>query len=237
MTDGSYKLRYAGVTFIVVLLAALAVGVLLDLRHAADTRTLSTLAESAARERVDPELSARARSVADHAAESVAGAVRAQDAGGVQRRLQPFMDDSTVASLTLTARSGEVLYHWHRATAAPANVMSAQASAAVRTLVENIPGAVTPETLATLSVVVEQAASPGESLRGRLEADSAPRTHLNWWLTVALAALGAVLATAIIWRALARDAAPDRLAHPQCRARRPGRLHAPVRGGTAWRAR
>jgi diguanylate cyclase (GGDEF)-like protein/PAS domain S-box-containing protein len=208
VTDGSYKLRYAGVTFIVVLLAALAVGVLLDLRHAADTRTLSTLAESAARERVDPELSARARSVADHAAESVAGAVRAQDAGGVQRRLQPFMDDSTVASLTLTARSGEVLYHWHRATAAPANVMSAQASAAVRTLAENIPGAVTPETLATLSVVVEQAASPGESLRGRLEADSAPRTHLNWWLTVALAALGALLATAIIWRALARVQRP-----------------------------
>jgi diguanylate cyclase (GGDEF)-like protein/PAS domain S-box-containing protein len=209
VTEGSYKLRYAGVTFIVVLLATLAVGVLLDLRHSADTRSLGMLAESGARERLDPELSARARSIADHAAESVAGAVRAQDASGVQRRLQPFMDDSTVAALSLTARSGETLYRWHRGTAAPAGVLSVQASAPVRTLAENIPGAVTPETLASLSVVVEQAAAPSaESLAGRLEADSAPRTHLSWWLTLTLSAAGALVAAAVSWRSLARVQRP-----------------------------
>jgi diguanylate cyclase (GGDEF)-like protein/PAS domain S-box-containing protein len=205
VNGGSYKLRYAGITFIVVLLAALAVGALLDLRHAADTRSLSTLAETATHERVDPELAARAHSVAVHAAESVAGALRAQDASGVQRRLQPFIDDATLASLTLTARSGEVLYRWQRATVAPAGTFSAQASAPVRTLAENIPGAVTPETLATLAVVVQQAAPPpAESLRERLAADSAPRTHLSWWLTLVLAAVAALFAAAVIWRALAR---------------------------------
>src|SRR2546430_4773390 len=40
-------------------------------RHQADTRTLSALAERAARERVDPELQARAQSIAAHAADAI----------------------------------------------------------------------------------------------------------------------------------------------------------------------
>ena len=87
MTASSFKLKYAGATFIVVLLAAATVALLLFARHAADTRSLATLAERAARERVDPELQARARSVAAHAADSIAGAVRASDVSGLTRRL------------------------------------------------------------------------------------------------------------------------------------------------------
>jgi diguanylate cyclase (GGDEF)-like protein/PAS domain S-box-containing protein len=203
VTTGSYKFRYAGGTFLVALLAAAAVAILLGVRHAADTRSLGTLAESAVRERIDPELAARAGSIAAHAADSVAGAVRAGDLSGAQRRLQPFIDDNTVAALTLTARSGETLYQWHRAAPAPPGALSARAVAPVRTLVENIPGAVTPETLATLTVELEQAGpAPAASLGGRLDAESTARSRLSWWLALALAAIGALAAAALVWRAL-----------------------------------
>ena len=74
------------------------------------------LAEAAARERVTPELQARAQSLAAHAADSIAGAVRAGDNAGVVRRLQPFIDNDTVAAIGVTSTSGRVLFHWHRDT-------------------------------------------------------------------------------------------------------------------------
>src|SRR5262249_57639165 len=104
------KLKCGGGRFLRVLLAGLGVAALFLMRHDADTRSLSVLAENAARERIDPELAARANSIAAHAADSVAGAVRARDTSGIQRRLQPFTDDGTVAALTLTSGSGETLF-------------------------------------------------------------------------------------------------------------------------------
>jgi diguanylate cyclase (GGDEF)-like protein/PAS domain S-box-containing protein len=203
VTVGSFKFRYAGSVFVVVLLAATAIAVLLLMRHAADTRSLSTLAEHAASERVSPELQARARSVAAHAADSVAGAVRAGDTSGMVRRLQPFIDDPTVGALTLTAVSGKTLFTWSRGMSAPRGALSTQASAPVRTLVENIPGAVTPETLATLTVMLEQAAPvSGVALSGRLNAATVERTRLSWGLALAFACLGALAAAALVWRAL-----------------------------------
>jgi diguanylate cyclase (GGDEF)-like protein/PAS domain S-box-containing protein len=203
VTAGSFRIRYAGATFLVVLLAAVAVAALLLVRHAADTRALGALAESVARERVDPELAARARSVAAHAADSVAGAVRAQDGAGVVRRLQPFIDDPTVTALTLTTRSGQTLFRWQRSTQTAPGALRSQAEAPVRTLVENIPGAVTPETLATLSVVLEQAASvPSVGLARRLDAAGAASDRRSGWLALLLGAAGALGAAALVWRAL-----------------------------------
>jgi diguanylate cyclase (GGDEF)-like protein/PAS domain S-box-containing protein len=203
VTAVSFKFKYAGATFLVVLLAAAAVAALLLMRHAADTRSFSALAERAARERVDPELQARGRSIAAHAADSVAGAVRAGDTNGVARRLQPFMDDATVAAVTLTSPTGRSLFEWHRGTATAPGTLTTQASAPVRTLVENIPGAVTPETLATLTVVLEEAApAVSDGLAGRTDAVTARRTRLSGWLALALAGLGALLAAALVWRAV-----------------------------------
>ena len=110
MTAATFKFKYAGAAFLVVLLAAAAIVSLLLVRDAADTRSLSALAENAARERLDPELQARARSVAAHAADSIAGAVRSGDTAGTVRRLQPFMDDDTVAGLTVTDLAGRTLF-------------------------------------------------------------------------------------------------------------------------------
>src|SRR5215469_9951862 len=189
VTAASFKFKYTGGTFLVVLLAALGVAALFFGRHAADTRSLTVLAENAARERVDPELTARARSIAAHAADSVAGAVRAGDTSAIQRRLQPFTDDSTVAALTLTSSSGRILFTFLRSNAVAPGALSTTASTPVRTLAENIPGAVTPETLATLTVVLEQAAPvPSVGLDTRLLAANTERSRLTDWLALGLAA-------------------------------------------------
>jgi diguanylate cyclase (GGDEF)-like protein/PAS domain S-box-containing protein len=201
VTAASFKLKYAGAAFLVVLLAALGVGLLFLLRHQAETRTMSALAERSALERVDPELQGRARSIAAHAADSIAGAVRAGDVSGVARRLQPFMDDPTVASVEVTANNGRILIDWQRPTAAKPDALSVQVTAPVRTLAENIPGAVTPETLALLTLQIEQAAPVTKlSLRGRLEQASAAGTRLTWQVGLLLAAAGGLLGAALAWR-------------------------------------
>jgi diguanylate cyclase (GGDEF)-like protein/PAS domain S-box-containing protein len=201
VTATSFKFRYAGAAFLVVLLAAAGVGSVFLLRHQADTRTMSTLAEAAARERVGPELQGRARSIAAHAADSIAGAVRAGDVSGVARRLQPFMDDVTVASITVTSNTGRILIDWQRPTPAKAGALAVHVSAPVRMLVENIPGTVTPETLARLNLAIDQAAPvPQVSLSGRMEAASAERTRFSWLVGLALAGIGGLLGGALAWR-------------------------------------
>ncbi|MBV8910483.1 MAG: EAL domain-containing protein [Gammaproteobacteria bacterium] len=209
MGAASFKFRYAGAAFAVVLLAAMAIAGLFLARHAAETRSLSSLAERAAREGIDPELAGRARSIASHAADSIAGAVRAGDASGMVRRLQPFMDDATVSSITVTSRSGQTLFSWQRPTSTEHGALSTRADAAVRTFAENIPGAATPETLATLTLSLDQAAPASAApLSGRFKAATAERTRLTSALALALAAIGALAAAALLWRAV------DRLQRP-----------------------
>src|SRR5262249_60077786 len=131
--------------------------VMFMVRQAADARALTALAEHAAHERLDPELEARARSIAAHGADAIAGALRTGDTDGIARRLQPFTDDATLAAITVTEQSGRTLYGWHRETASARGSLTTQASAKIKTLAENIPGAATPETLGTLTVALEQA--------------------------------------------------------------------------------
>src|ERR1700730_3711409 len=191
VTAATFKFKYSGAAFLVVVLAVAAVGTVLLVRHQADTRTLSVLAERAARERVDPDLRARAHSSAAHSADSIAGAVRAGDGSGVVRRLQPFIDDATVAAISVSARSGRRIFDWRRSAGATPRGLSARATAPLRTSVEHIPGAATPETLASLTVALEQAAPvPAVTLGGRLQAASAEGTRLTWLLGLALAAVG-----------------------------------------------
>ena len=109
MTAATFRLKYAIASFLVVLLAAAAVAALFVVRHAADARSLTALAEHAARERLGPELEARASSIAAHGADAVADAVRARDSADIARRLQPFTDDATLAAITLTGSSGRTL--------------------------------------------------------------------------------------------------------------------------------
>ncbi|MBV8341506.1 MAG: diguanylate cyclase, partial [Gammaproteobacteria bacterium] len=205
MTVASFRFRYAAATFLTVLLAACVAAAVLLLRQAADTHSLSALAEGAARERLTPELQARARSIAAHAADSIATAVRGRDTGALARRLQPFMDDDTVAAITVVASSGQALYRWQRGTPPPAGALTAQAQAPVRIFVESIPGAPTPETLATLTVDLDQSAPvPAASLAGRLEAASAGGERTSLWLALGAALAGAIAAAILLWRAVSQ---------------------------------
>ncbi|HXY76854.1 MAG TPA: EAL domain-containing protein [Steroidobacteraceae bacterium] len=222
MTSASFKFKYAQRAFFVVLFAVGAIGAVFLIRDAADTRALTAIAERAARERLTPELEARARSIAAHAADSVAGAVQAGDAQAVARRLQPFLDDRTLASLTVTTWAGKTLFAWQSANAPAEGALRSEATAPVRALVESIPGQATPQTLASLTVLLEQAAPvPQVNLFGRLEAASADRTRLTWLIWLTLAAAGALVSAALVWRALSRLQRPvdsliksaDRIGH------------------------
>ncbi|HUA90821.1 MAG TPA: EAL domain-containing protein [Steroidobacteraceae bacterium] len=205
MNAASFKLKYALIAFLLVLLAAAGVAGLFLVRHQADTQSLGALAEQAARERVAPELEARAQSLAAYAADSIAGTVRSQDSSGTVRRLQPFLDNPSLTSLTVTDTTGRTLYAWQRAEAPAAGALTAQASSAVRTYVENIPGASTPSTLAVLTLTLSQAAPVANaSVAGRLAAATATRTRETWTLGIMLAGLVALVAGALAWRSVNR---------------------------------
>ena len=200
MTTANFKFRYAGGAFLVVVLAAAAVSGVLALRHAADTRTLSALAERTTRERLDPELQARAQSIAAHAADSIIGALRAADVNGMARRLQPFLDDATLSEISVTGSSGRRLFAWQRSAAPAPGALSAEVTAPVRAVIDGIP-----QTLGTVTVSLEQAAPVSAvSLAGRLQAESAGRTRLTWLLMVALAGSAALLAAALAWHVTQR---------------------------------
>ena len=202
VTAVSLKLKYAGAAFVAVLLAMAAVTVLLVWQHDNDTHRLSATAEDAARERVNIELRARAGSIASHAADSITNAVRTRDTVTVTRRLLPFIEDPTVAAITVMDTTGSAVYTWQRNVQSQKGVLQAEATEPVRTLVESIPGAATPETLGTVKVLLEQSeAVPETSLKGRLIAASASQSRLALILAGALAVLVGLLAAAMAWRA------------------------------------
>jgi len=180
VTAVSLKLKYASAAFVAVLLSMAAVTALLAWRYDADSRHLGAMAEGTARERVALELRARARRTASHAADSIAGALREQDSAAVARRLQPFMDDQTVAAISVTDRAGATVFNWSRPSqSSAAGVLRAEARIPVREMVEHIPGAATPQTFGETQVLLEQATpAPQVSLAGRLGAASARQSRV-----------------------------------------------------------
>jgi diguanylate cyclase (GGDEF)-like protein/PAS domain S-box-containing protein len=209
VTASSFKFRYAGAAFLTALLAAGAVAALLILRHQAESSDLSTLAQAAAGEQVSAELKARAQSVASHAADSIAGAVRAQDTAGIARRLQPFLEDPTVSAVSVDNRLGGTLYSWERGTPPATGTLSAQAVAPVRLMMESFPGATTPERLAQLTLTLDEMPPPASvPLGSRLIALGASNAGATWWLALLVALGGGVAAAVLAWRALAEYESP-----------------------------
>ncbi len=203
MTAASSKLKYAAAACLFVAAVAAGVVALFLLRNQGDARGFGALAEQGARERVTAELQARAATLAAYAADSIAGAVRAQDLDGIGRRLQPFTDNPSVTTLTVVDPAGRALFRFRRE--AGTGALTARAESAVRTYVENIPGASTPATLATLTLDVQQAGPlDAASMGGRLAAAASARTR-ETWILAALIALGAALIAGVLgWRAVGR---------------------------------
>jgi len=201
VTAVSLKLKYASAAFVVVLLAVTIVTVMLAWQHDANTRRLGAEAENSVRERVAVELRARAAATASLAAESVLSAVRARDPGAIAHRLQPFADDPSVASITVTDTSGATLYLWRRPVHTEGALQS-EVTRPLRDMVESIPGAATPQTFGQIDLVVEQSSpAAAETLKGRLSATDARMMTPAWVLAAALAMIGGLVGAALAWRA------------------------------------
>ena len=202
MTAVSFRLRYAGAAFVLALLAVAAVAALLAWRQHSEARALSAVAGQAARESIRPELAARAQSVASHAAENIAGAVRAGDRDGIASRLEAFTRDDTVEALSVDSRLGGTLYSFERTPAAPAGAQIAAVDVPVQLVAETFPGAATPERLATLHLKLSQAAPVAVLPPGAGLAAGGGDAALTWWLVALLATAGAAAAAALVWRSL-----------------------------------
>jgi len=197
----SLKLKYAAAAFLVVVFAVAVVTGVLAWQHDVSTRLLGNVAENTARDRVAIELRARVAATAAHAADSVSGAVHARDTASIARHLQPFADDSTVASITVTDTEGNALYRWKRPTPHP-GALEFEATEPIRELVESLPGVKTPKTFGQLTITVEQVFPVGATtLRGRLAAADSDQVRLAVILACALALGAGLVGAGIAWRA------------------------------------
>ncbi|HVY83325.1 MAG TPA: EAL domain-containing protein, partial [Steroidobacteraceae bacterium] len=198
----SLKLKYAGAAFLAVMLGTLVVIALLVWQHRADERRLADIAQGVTRDRVALELQARANSVARHAAESAAAAMKPSHGDTLAHRMQSFTDDPTLAALTVRDVNGEVLYQWHRDAKPASGALQMQGLEPIRAMVESIPGVATPKTLGEMRVVLTQASGVnGSGIRQRMKV--AGRGDLQSALLVAggLGLLGAILGAWLGWRA------------------------------------
>src|SRR3984893_13679843 len=170
-------------------------------QHDVGTRLLGTVAENTARDRVAIELRARVATTAAHAADSVSSAVRSRDTAAIARHLQPFADDATVSSITVTDPEGNALYRWRRPTVYR-GVLQFEVTEPVRDLVESIPGVQTPKTFGQLTITVDQVYPvAAASLPARLAAADADQVRLGLLLAGGLAIAGGLIGAALAWRA------------------------------------
>src|SRR5690606_8275007 len=197
----SLKLKYASAAVSAVLLGVLVVVGLLLWQHRADSARLGALAQDFAEERVAAELEKRATATARHVADAAAAALGAGESEALEQQLQPFLAERTLRSLSVRDTNGEVLFQWNRGAAAAGDPLEAQAIEPIRVMVEAIPGAPTPKTLGEVRVVLLQAETNGVALRQRMTAASLDELRKTLLIAGILAALGAVIAAFVAWRA------------------------------------
>jgi diguanylate cyclase (GGDEF)-like protein/PAS domain S-box-containing protein len=197
----SLKLKYASAAFLAVVLGAVFVVALLAWQHRADNQQQGDVASTYARQAVARELQARAQTSARYVADAAAAALTSSDPSSLGHRLQPFLDDRTVAAITVRDTSGATLFDWH----APASTklsLQRQAVEPVRTMVESIPGAATPRTLGEVRVQLMQAAPERSGALTDILSDAHQAQFLRTlYLAAALAALGGWAAAVFGWRA------------------------------------
>jgi len=198
----SLKIKYASAAFLAVVLGAVFVGALLTWQHRGDSQQQGNLASSYARQGVARELQARAQASARYVADAAAAALASSDPSSLAQRLQPFLDDPTVAAITVRDTSGATLFEWHQAPASTTPILQRQAVEPVRTMVESIPGAATPKTLGEARVQLVQAAPERGSALTELLSDLRQAEFLRTlYLAAALVGVGACLAAIFGWRA------------------------------------
>jgi diguanylate cyclase (GGDEF)-like protein/PAS domain S-box-containing protein len=200
MATVSLKLKYAGAAFAMVVCAVAAVAGVFAWQHDVGARRMNAAAEKSARDRVAVELRARAEATAAHAADGLAGPIRSQDRETIAQRMAPFSEDPTVTGIAVTAAEGPALYEWHRPEKHP-GALQLQATGDVRELAESAPGLVTPRTIGTVAISLEQAsATAPSSLAGRLAAASENEARTVLALAGGLGLLGGLIGGFLAWR-------------------------------------
>src|SRR5688572_1353576 len=146
MSGISLKTKYAGAAFGAVLAATLVVIALLAWQHRLDVHRIGTLATESAREQVEIELQARAETVAARLADAAAPVLRSGNVATLERRMQSFQSDETLARITLRNADGATVYRWAR-DALPRSQARVRGTQPIRTLIENAPGIAVPRTI------------------------------------------------------------------------------------------
>jgi diguanylate cyclase (GGDEF)-like protein/PAS domain S-box-containing protein len=135
-----------------------------------DRLVVASAVEQQSRELLQGETSRRAIVLARAAAALLPAELAAPDAGRIERRLQPLLEEPTLRSLTVFDRQSLPLYTYTRATAAvpatsavPAEAgapIVAAARAPVSTMAETYPGTRTPRTVGEVQLEVTTAMLP-----------------------------------------------------------------------------
>ena len=203
MSALSLKLKYAGAAFIALVLAALVLVALFAWQQRFESRRLGALAQSATRERTALELDARALETARHVAESAAVAL--PSAGpplDLAQRLQPFLDDETVASIQIRDAAGLTLYSWQRAARPAQDALQSEAIQQIRTPRDGTTGTRASRTLGEAQVVLTQAApEPVGAIGRRMSAISREDFRTVLMLAGAVAAGAGLVGAGLAWRA------------------------------------
>jgi hypothetical protein len=199
----SLKFRYAGAAFMGVVLAAFVLVLLFAWQQRFESRRLGALAQSATRERTALELDARALETARHVAESAAAALQSANAPtDLAQRLQPFLDDDTLAAVLIRDTAGQTLYHWQRAARPAQGALQSEAIQQIRAQRDSGPGAGTPRTLGEAQVLLTQAApEPVGAIGRRMSAISREDFRTVLLLAGALAAGAGLVGAGLAWRA------------------------------------
>ena len=199
----SLKFRYAGAAFMGVVLAAFVLVLLFAWQQRFESRRLGALAQSATRERTALELDARALETARHVAESAAAALQSANAPtDLAQRLQPFLDDDTLAAVLIRDTAGQTLYHWQRAARPAQGALQSEAIQQIRAQRDSGADAGTPRTLGEAQVLLTQAApEPVGAIGRRMSAISREDFRTVLLLAGALAAGAGLVGAGLAWRA------------------------------------
>ncbi|MGH8286160.1 MAG: EAL domain-containing protein [Steroidobacteraceae bacterium] len=201
MSGISLKTKYAGAAFGAVLVATLVVIALLAWQHRIDIRRVGALANATAREQVLLELEARASTTARHVADAAAPAAKAGNEAALARRLQPFADDESIASLVIRDAGGATVYRWTRP-AISSDVGRARAMQPIRAVIESVPGVAVPRTVGQAEVQVIAIAPAGATeLLRRIDATSREDFRSALLIAALIAAIAGIAGAVFAWRA------------------------------------
>jgi diguanylate cyclase (GGDEF)-like protein/PAS domain S-box-containing protein len=196
----SLKLKYAGAAFAGVALGALFVIGFLAWQHGNDAGHQADLANSFVHQDVDHELQVRAESTARYVADAVAPALAAGNTDDIEKRLQRFTDDPSVAAITVRNAYGATIFDW-RAPAAASPSVTREASEPVRSMAESLPGVATPRRLGEARIALIESTAPHTAIANRLSDTHQSNFLRALYLAAAVAASAACLAAIFGWRA------------------------------------